>query len=97
MVTTEEALMQRIRDKAETTKPKEVGPQTKVTKEEALREAEYIGKRFLAESQPPADLAGVQQLINEAMMMIYAYLHKVGIHIPPDELKDYLLREQKNG
>lgn len=92
---TETALMQRQRDEISKAKPEPVGKVDTISKEDALAECEYLGKAWLAQATPPTTPDEAQEIVNEGMRMVYAYLHKVKVHIPPKELIAHLFREGK--
>ncbi len=87
----EDIIVKELRQKIDQQKPKE-GKTKKVSRDEALLEGEYILKRTLMENRPKS-LEEANQILQNAMRMIYAYFRSLDYDISPQEFISYITRK----
>ena len=88
----EDLLVKELRQKIAEQQVDTRGEVRKVSRDEALSEAEYLFKRTLLENRPRT-LEEAQTIFTNLFRMIYAYFRSLDYDIPPNELVRYLLRE----
>lgn len=87
----EDILVRELRRKVGEEIPKVLPQATKVSRDEALMEAEYLLKRRLMETMPTT-LEEAKRILEDTFKMIYAYFKSLNYDIPPEELLSYLKR-----
>jgi len=86
----EEILIKALRQKISEQVPRQIGEVQKVSRDEALTEAEYIFKKQLMESRP-RNLEEANTILQNTFKMIYAYFKSLGYNIPPEELINHII------
>lgn len=89
----QELMIEELRSEVNEQKPKQIGPMQKISREDALREGEYMLRKGLEEEPKTENFAeNFSELIEE----VFRYFAKAGYpDISKDEFKEVILKDMR--